>query len=196
MSNEALWSESFGDEYTVRNDRDYVPRETFFLDLFRRFPVTTVMEIGCNNGMNIDIISKTLSSPRKAWGCDVNQKALNLLHVRHKEMNAVWCSGYETPFKDGAFDCVFTCGVLIHQRPQEVETMMQEAIRISSRYVLAMEYHSDIFREIPYRGNTESLFKGPFGEVYEKRYGLKLLESGFLDHSKGFDDITWWMLEK
>jgi len=191
-----VWSESFGDEYTVRNDRDFQPRRTFFLQLFAKYRIESILEIGCNNGMNLDIISQTMTSAKNAWGCDINQKALNLLHVRHKEINAVWASGYDTPFKDECFQCVMTAGVLIHQRPQDVERMMQEIIRVSNKYVLAMEYYAPIFQEIPYRGNEGALFKGPYGEIYEKRYGLKLLESGFLSKHQGFDDVTFWMLRK
>jgi pseudaminic acid biosynthesis-associated methylase len=196
VSNIELWEGSFGDEYVVRNDADFTPRREFFLDLFGRYPIDSILEVGCNNGMNLDIISETLMSANNAWGCDVNQKALNLLHTRHKELNAVWCSGYELPFKDYFFDCVMTCGVLIHQRPQEVESMMQEIMRVSSKYVLCMEYANDQFEEIPYRGNPEALFKGPYGSIYQNRYGMKLKETGFLDSSKGFDRITYWMLAR
>lgn len=193
MSNEALWSESFGDEYTVRNDGDFDARREFFLELFKRFPVKNVLEVGCNNGANI---SKIDIPPSRIWGCDVNDKALRGCRMRHNEINSVYASGFDLPFKDGTFQCVFTCGVLIHQKPVEVEGMMQEIIRVSSQYVLAMEYGATMFEEIPYRGQRNALFKGPFGEVYEKRYGLRLRETGFLDHSKGFDDVTYWMLEK
>jgi pseudaminic acid biosynthesis-associated methylase len=194
VSNAQLWEGSFGDEYSVRNDKDFSPRREFFLELFKRYPVSSILEVGCNNGMNLDIISETMKSAKNAWGCDVNSKALNLLHVRHKELNAVYASGFDLPFKDDYFDCVMTCGVLIHQKPNEVEGMMQEIIRVSGKYVLCMEYASSTFEEIEYRGNPGALFKGPFGDVYVNRYGLRLLETGYL--TKGFDRLTWWMLSR
>jgi pseudaminic acid biosynthesis-associated methylase len=188
MSNQPLWSESFGDEYTVRNDGDFDARCDFFKDLFKRYPVKNILEVGCNTGTNLIGLSN-------AWGCDVNQKALRMCRTRHNEINAVYASGFDLPFKDDVFQCAFTCGVLIHQKPGEVEGMMQEIIRVSSQYVLAMEYASTMFQEIPYRGQKEALFKGPYGEIYEKRYGLRLVETGFLGHDKGFDEITYWMMK-
>ena len=55
---------------------------------------------------------------------------------------------------------------------------------------MSMEYESDIFEEIPYRGLKNALYKGPWGQVYEKRYGLKLLNTVKLDKREGFDDVT------
>ena len=196
MSNEVLWAETFGDDYTVRNDRDYDPRRTFFMELFYKCQIGNVLEVGCNTGMNLDLIAQALPSEHYAWGCDVNRRALNTLHIRHKELNGVYASGFDLPFRDDYFDLVFTCGVLIHQKPEEVETMMQEIIRVSGRYVLAMEYDSPQFEEIPYSNQKESLFKGPYGEIYEKRYGLRLIETRKLGKEDGFDNVTSWLFAK
>jgi ubiquinone/menaquinone biosynthesis C-methylase UbiE len=144
----------------------------------------------------LDIIAQHLPTYGNAWGCDVNQKALNISHIRHKEINAVKCSGFNLPFRDDYFDLVFTAGVLIHQSPSEVEVMMQEIIRTSGKYVLALEYANDIFEEIPYRGNKDALFRGPYGDIYEKKYGLRLVEYGHMGKEEGFDDINFWLLSK
>ena len=191
MSNEAMWAESFGDEYTVRNDVKMDGRVKFFTELSNRYKFKRVLEVGCNIGTNLQHLGDS-----EKWGCDVNRKALTILHSRHQHINAVCHSGYDIPFKDDFFDLVFTCGVLIHQKPSEVERMMQEIIRVSSHYVLAMEYGAPTFEEIPYRGNKEALFKGPYGSVYEGRYGLRLVETGFLGKEAGFDNVTTWLFSK
>lgn len=197
MSNVDLWESSFGDSYTVRCDKDYSPRNKFWGDIICRTQVKRVLEVGCNTGQNLDIIAGYLPKPdNNAWGCDVNRMALSLCRTRHGDLNVVKCSGFDLPFKDNYFDLVFTAGVLIHQKPSEVEIMMQEIIRVSHHYVLALEYGNDIFDEIPYRGNDGSLFKGPYGEVYEKKYGLRLINTGFLGKGDGFDDLTFWLLSK
>jgi pseudaminic acid biosynthesis-associated methylase len=196
VSNADLWAGQFGDDYTARCDKDYSPRHKFWGDIIYKAKIRTVLEVGCNTGQNIDIISDYLPSRSNAWGCDVNQKALDLLHERHKELNAVKCSGFDLPFRDEYFDMVFTAGVLIHQQPSEIDIMMQEIIRVSHRYVLCMEYYSDIFEEVPYRGKESALFKGPYGDVYEKKYGLKLIDTGFMGKGEGFDDLTWHLLSR
>lgn len=196
MSNVDLWSGTFGDDYTVRCDKDYSPRTPFFGGIMALTKAMTILEVGCNTGQNLDIIAQCLPTPSNAWGCDVNQRALNISHIRHKEINTVKCSGFDLPFRDSYFDLVFTAGVLIHQPPSEVETMMQEIIRVSGRYVLAIEYANDIFEEIPYRGNSSALFRGPYGDIYEKKHGLRLVEYGFLEKGEGFDDTNFWLLSK
>lgn len=194
MSNVDLWAGSFGDDYTVRCEKDYTPRMKFWGDIIYRTKIKSVLEVGCNTGQNIGLISEYL--PTFAWGCDVNQKAINTLHVRHKELNAVRCSGFDLPFKDDYFDLVFTAGVLIHQSPSEVEIMMQEIIRVSNKFVLAMEYGNDIFEEIPYRGQNGALFRGPYGDIYEKKYGLRLVDHGFVKKEEGWDDLNFWLFSK
>lgn len=196
MSNVDLWAGSFGDDYTVRCDRDYTPRTKFWGDIIYNTKAKNVLEVGCNTGQNLDLISEYLPKPDNAWGCDVNRKALNVCHVRHKELNVVRCSGFDLPFRDNYFDLVFTAGVLIHQPPSEVEVMMQEIIRVSSRFVLALEYSNDIFEEIPYRDKVGALFMGPYGDIYEKKYGLRPVDYGFLVKESGFDAVNYWLLSK
>lgn len=196
MSNEQTWEGQFGNDYTSRCDIDYSPRKKFWGDLFYLIKPRNVLEVGCGAGQNLDIISDYLPHKTGAWGCDINLKAINLLHSRHKSLNAVKCSGFDLPFKDDMFDLVFTVGVLIHQRPEEVDVMMQEIIRVSKKHVLSMEYENEIFLEIPYRGKTEALFRGPYGDIYEKKYGLRLVTSGLAKKEDGFDNLGWKLLSK
>jgi pseudaminic acid biosynthesis-associated methylase len=196
VSNEHIWAGKFGDDYTARCDKDYTPRMKFWGDIIYKTRAKNILEVGCGAGQNIDILSKYLPKKDNAWGCDVNQKALRILKQRHSDLNAVSCSGYNLPFKDDWFELVFTAGVLIHQKPEEVDVMVQEIIRVSRKYVLAMEYESEMFEEVPYRGQKEALFKGPFGALYEKKYGMKLVDTGFVGKEAGFDDLTWWLLRK
>lgn len=196
MSNEHIWYGKFGTEYTARNDRDFSPRYEWWRLVCEKYDFDNVLEVGCNNGMNISHIASQLDHPSMAWGCDINPAALELAKQRHPGLNIVMASGLDLPFKDDYFGMVFTAGVLIHQTPATVETMMQEIIRVSRQYVMAIEYENDIFTEIPYRGLTGALFKGPWGEVYEKRYGLKLIEKVYLDKEMGFDRCCAWCLTK
>jgi ubiquinone/menaquinone biosynthesis C-methylase UbiE len=192
----ALWYGTFGDEYTVRNEGDYSLRKSFWDKILKITNPRTVLEIGCNTGMNLDIIAQRILEDFSVWGCDVNYPSVNLCHIRHKEVNCVVCSGYDLPFRDGYFDLVFTAGVLIHQKPEEVDKLMQEIIRISGKWVLAIEYDADIFEEIPYRKQSRALFRGPYGQIYETKYGLRLITQGVVGKDESFDDCTWWLLSK
>jgi SAM-dependent methyltransferase len=193
MSNEYQWSTTLGDEYTVRNDIDYSPRAKFWKYLLEKYPVRSVLEVGSNTGQNLELI---LPYCKTLWGVDINRKAVEVCHFRHREVNAVVNSGFDLPFKDGYFSLVFTAGVLIHQKPGEVQIMMEEIVRCAGDFVLAMEYANDIFEEISYRGGKETLFKGPYGAIYENKIGLRLLESGYLARKEGFDNVTYWLFAR
>jgi pseudaminic acid biosynthesis-associated methylase len=196
MSNEHIWKGEFGDEYTKRNDKPFKERQKWWDYVTNKYHYFSVLEVGCNKGHNLDMISPYLDHPSCAWGVDLNEDAVMKAKALFPYFNIVLSSGLDLPFKDDYFDMVFTAGVLIHQSPSTVETMMQEIIRVSRKWIMAIEYDAEVFTEIPYRGLSGALFKGPFGEVYEGRYGLRLLEKTPVGADQGFDRCTAWILSK
>src|SRR5690349_13913089 len=149
---EALWAGDFGDAYIERNKDAETGRRSFWEEQLGRLGVTSVLEVGCNIGGNLRWIAEILG-PENVAGVDVNEKAPELLRERVPGVDARLARGAELPFEDGAFDLVFTTGVLIHQDPATtLEPMMREIVRVSGRYVIAGEYYADELTEVPYRG--------------------------------------------
>ena len=196
MSNEYIWAGDFGNEYNKRNDSPFANRQPFWMSVYERHPFRSVLEIGCNKGHNLEQIAGTTSDYADVWGLDVNVAAIQKGRSLYPYLNLVTTSGLDLPFRDDYFDMVFTAGVLIHQSPSTFEQMMQEVIRVSCKYIMAIEYDAEVFTEVPYRGLEGALFKGPFGEVYERKYGLLLLEKYRVGKELGFDDTTVWILQK
>ena len=196
MSNEKIWSGKFGNEYTKRNDGDYSPRRDFWENFCKQYQFGSVLEVGCNTGMNLRDIAWHVDHPSNVCGVEINTEAIQLARDRNNLINFYQCSGLDLPFRDEYFDLVFTAGVLIHQSPDTWDTMMQEIIRVSNNYVVAIEYEADVFTEVPYRGHEGALFKGPWGDIYEKRYGLRPIEKRKVGKSEGFDDCTLWVFSK
>jgi len=193
---EELWRGSFGDAYTDRNAAAANGREPFWKDLLAAYPCERVLEVGCNLGANLYWIARLLPL-RGVFGIDVNEGALVRVRQTLPGVNAVWSKARELPFRDGYFDLVFTCGVLIHQPPETLADVMSEIVRCSRRYVLAAEYFAETPTEVPYRGQTGALFKNDFGGVYQKASpSLRLLRKGFLSKAEGWDDVTYWLFEK
>jgi pseudaminic acid biosynthesis-associated methylase len=197
MSNEMIWAGEFGKEYTDRNEMfPYASRHRFFKSILDDNIIKSVLEVGCNTGFNLGMMKTWIPSPHNVWGCDINDYNVQAVRQRWTDIQCCYASGFDLPFKDDYFDLVFTSGVLIHQKPTEVESMMQEIIRVSGKYVMAIEYFEEIFREIDYRGGKGTAFCGPYGDVYEKRYGLKPIASGLLEKDDGFDECTFWLFKK
>lgn len=196
MTNEGLWSGSFGDEYTQRNISSYSLRKGWWDRFCRDYRFENVLEVGCNVGANIGMIAAQTKAHKSIWGCDINESSLVRAKKNEPYLNIVYASGFDLPFRDDYFDLVFTAGVLIHQSLDSVEALMQEIIRVSGKYIMSMEYENPIFEEIPYRGKKGALYRGPWGEIYEKRYGLKALNKYRLSKEDGFDDVAVTILGK
>jgi ubiquinone/menaquinone biosynthesis C-methylase UbiE len=123
---------------------------------------------------------------------DVNEVALEILHKRLPGVNAISTPARQLPFRDRWFDLAFTCGVLIHQPESTLPLVMSEIVRVSRRYVLAVEYHADEITEVPYRRQRGALFKRDYRRRYQELFPeLELLDGGFLGRDQGWDDATW-----
>lgn len=192
---EELWSGEFGDRYVDRNDLDFGDREAFWTRIDSRTNPTRVLEIGCNLGGNLRWLLEGRSRGQ-LWGVDINTRALQILRSRYPEVECVYSPARDLPFKDGYFDLVFTAGVLIHQPADSLMEVAAEMVRCSSRYVLCAEYFAEASTEIPYRGVPGALFKRDYEALFTANFELRTVEGGFLAKSDGWDDVTWWLMEK
>lgn len=193
---EALWSGEFGDAYSERNASAGEARGPFWHELLGSLAVGSVLEVGCNVGPNLRWLAQILD-PSRVFGVDVNDEALAQVRRTLPYVNAVHASARELPFRDRAFDLVFTTGLLIHLPPATVPLAMAEAVRCSRRYVLCGEYYAEELTEVPYRGHEGALFKRDFGRLYEELFPeLALSRKGHVTAEDGFDDVTWWLFER
>lgn len=193
---ESLWSGSFGNAYVKRNAGAGGARDLFWSSLLERYPASSALEVGCNVGANLQWIVKRID-PTRVYGVDVNEAALERLRGRLPAVNALSSPARELPFRDRWFDLVFTCGVLIHQPESTLPLVMAEIVRVSRRYVLAVEYHADQTVEVPYRRQRGALFKRDYAMLYQELFPeLELLEQGFLGREEGWDDATWCLFRR
>ena len=194
---EQLWAGDFGDEYVERNTDAEVGRRVFWHEQLERLGARSALELGCNVGGNLRWIAERLGTDNVA-GIDINQRALDVLRHRMPGVDARRASVLAVPFPDASFDLVFTMGVLIHQAPEHLDTVMREIFRCSSRYVLCGEYYADELTAVPYRGQEGALFKLDFGARYRQLFPeLTLIDTGLLSRSEGvWDDVTYWVFEK
>jgi len=193
---EELWAGEFGDAYVDRNAEAYADRGTFWTELHGRLGFGSVLEVGCNVGGNLEWLAPLVTAG-SVYGIDINRKAINRLHERLPEVNAVWSPGRELPLRDGWFDLVFTMGVLIHQPEETLPVVMGEMVRCSSRWVLCGEYFADETIEVPYHGHEGALFKRDYGRIFRESFPeLEQVDTGFLGRDEGWDDVTWWLFER
>ncbi|MEO6235368.1 MAG: pseudaminic acid biosynthesis-associated methylase [Vicinamibacterales bacterium] len=192
---EGIWGGEFGNAYVQRNPVDPGLRQSFWQGIAERFPVTSILEVGCNLGANLRPLVRVTGDGVRLAGIDINATALGALHGAEPSLRLTRASGRALPFADGAFDFVFTVGVLIHQPPELLPLVMDEIQRCSRRFVMCAEYYAPDPVEVPYRGQTRALFKADFGGLYARRHGLQVRETDRL-LGPGWDDVTYWVLEK
>lgn len=197
---ETFWAGEFGDEYTFRNDgaNMLAANAALFTKVFNRMgKPKSIVEFGCNQGMNLKAIN-TLLPETKLTGVEINKTAAAKLE---KDLGI---KVYNTSILDfdttEKHDLAMIKGVLIHINPEELNTVYDKLYAASSEYIFVCEYYNPAPVAIPYRGHENKLFKRDFaGEMLERFSDLELVEYGFCyrrDPVFPMDDVTWFLMRK
>ncbi|MER3422658.1 MAG: hypothetical protein C4293_04925 [Nitrospiraceae bacterium] len=192
-----IWMSEFGKSWTERNLIDWRKRLPAFRDMLRLLPVKRVLEVGCNRGHNLIALAELLGEESELVGVEPNRYALELARASSVKIGVLWSHVFDLPFRDGYFDLVFTAGVLIHIPLTDLPAALAEIVRVSKRYILAIEYFAEEETAIPYRGYDNLLWKRNFLKHYQRQFPeLCLVRSGYWGPEHGFDGTHWWLLEK
>ena len=195
-----IWEKNFGDEFTDRklavHKSEGTSREQFWHDLLSKVSsVKSVVEIGCNAGMNLEAIYKA-NQKLEITGIEPNKyalkKAIEISNGRYKVTD-----GNVFDFApDLMADMIFTCSLLIHISPKDLMSAMHRIYDASNNVILIMEYYWPTLKEIKYRGLDNALWKQDYGALFFNNFDLNIVETGVLDDRDGFDRITWWLFKK
>ena len=125
-------------------------------------------------------------------GVEPNKYAVTL--ARENRLTVFDDSVYDLQFEDGEFDLVFTAGVLIHIPPNELGTALSEIYRVSGKYILAMEYFSEVEENINYRDRDDLLWKRNFPKIYRGMFpDLVMIRKGTYNIT---GEVHWWLWRK
>jgi len=174
-----FWSGEFGKRYTNRNALSYEMLNQLYLNyygitrrqmndifLYQVPKEINVLEVGCNTGIQLQALEK--GGFKNLFGIELQSYAISFVKKHAPNTNALQASGFEIPFKDNSFDLVFTSGVLIHISPSNLEQIMKEIYRCSSRYIWGFEYFATTPSEIAYRGYQNVLWKADFASLFQE----------------------------
>jgi pseudaminic acid biosynthesis-associated methylase len=189
------WQSTFGVDYTNRNVIDPEIRVNAFRQMVGDLDVSKILEVGSNVGHNLVSLSKIKDyqlvglEPSK-YAVMQGRSSTNLISILEGNI-------FDIPFKNGYFDLVFSCGVLIHISIEDLSKAMDEMYRVSNKYLLIVEYFDEKETVIPYHGQKNLLWKRDFKKHFEERFPkMKLLKTGYWDKADGFDRTHWWLFEK
>jgi len=135
------WVKSYWDS------RDHSHRP-FLLEHISKFsPVSSILEIGCNCGPNLYVLAKKFPDV-KIVGIDINPAAVqkgNEWFTQEGIKNVRLLVGMADQlgqFEDKSFDIVFTDAVLIYIGPDKIKEVIKGMLRISSKALILLEWHS------------------------------------------------------
>ena len=201
---EALWAGTFGNDYTKRMDGNaWIESNVDFFAkaLIKAKGINSILELGCNRGLNLAALEYLDSSTIKT-GLDINQDALHQLKSMFEDlyldMPFIHCGSINQFDTLNTYDLVFTKGVLIHINPKDLESVYDKMYALSNKYILVCEYYNPTPMMIPYRGMDNKLFKRDFAGELIDRFKLKMIDYGFVyrrdKHPQ--DDLNWYLLKK
>jgi len=194
---ENFWATKFGDEYIDRNQNWMINTPFFSKVLDRTNNVVSIIEFGCNIGLNLRAIN-LLKPEAKLTGVEINKKAVDILR-NDTDFDIVHSSIFDYKIQ-GLFDMSMVRGLLIHINPDMLNVVYEKLYQSSKRYILIDEYYNLTPVSIDYRGESDKLFKRDFaGEMLEKYPDLELVDYGFNYHrDNNFykEDTNWFLLRK
>lgn len=200
-----VWIGGLGDDYTERNEssEENIKQrgELFFkiLNNMRCIP-ESIAEIGAGGGANLHAIRKNLGTSVELIAVEPNPTARAQAHDNFSESIDRILPGHagDVPLADGSVGMVFTSGVLIHIPPETLGKAMDEIHRVSSRWIVAIEYFNPDLIGVIYQNQLGLLWKGDYGSLYLDRFpDLRCVSYGFeWKRETGLDNVTWWILEK
>ena len=196
---EEFWAGEFGDAYISRNESENLLSSNIalfaeVLSSLDKVP-SSILEIGANIGMNIKAMQKLLPSA-SFTGVEINKQACEVLSETGCE---VIHSSIVDAVTSKSYELVFSKGVLIHLMPDQLIPTYKKMYEWSDRLILIAEYYNPTPVSIPYRGNSDRLFKRDFaGEFLDLFPDVVLRDYGFAYHRGTYpqDDINWFLLEK
>ncbi|MHA6478906.1 pseudaminic acid biosynthesis-associated methylase [Stutzerimonas sp. KH-1] len=197
---EEFWAGEFGNEYVARNageDRVSSNVAAFSRILSSAPGVGSLVELGCNAGLNLQALNR-INNGLELCGYEINKEAAQ--KARDLDVAKIVEGTILDPLSsDEQYDLSFTKGVLIHINPDELDKVYSNLYNLSKRYILVCEYYNPTPVVVEYRGNHDRLFKRDFAGDLIDKYGLRLVDYGFLYHRDNCfpqDDISWFLLEK
>lgn len=131
-----------------------------------RTKLTNVLEIGCSNGLATKVFHR---NHIQAYGIDVSRIAIRYACDVNGIINCIEGSALNIPFRDKFFNGVFSCDVLEHLHPKDVEIAMNEMFRVCSKF-----FFIKVSGEIEHNREFMNKARSIFGETFPKIDNLHL----------------------
>ena len=133
----------------------------------------SILEVGCNVGNILSVLHSLGFTNLR--GIELNPRVVEVANTLRPHLDITVGNILDIQGPDRAYDLVYTSGVLIHIAPENIDKAISEVIRVSRKYIWGYEYWAPEYREIPYRGNQNVLWKADFVKLYKNLSDLSLV---------------------
>lgn len=111
------------------------PEVIVIVDFVKTLKPQSTLETGCNWGREL----KHLEGLSNLYGIDTSNEKIEKAKTYVKGTFKV-ADASEIPYKDNKFDFVYSSGCFAHSAPEKIKTIINEIFRVSSKYILLVEY--------------------------------------------------------
>lgn len=112
----------------------------WLLDTIIKLNPQSILEVGCGFGRNLNFLIDNGIDPHKLSGVDFSLVMLLKAQMSlHTNVQLIKASALKLPFADNAYELVFTHGLLMHIKPNQITKALQELVRVSHKHLLLVE---------------------------------------------------------
>lgn len=112
----------------------------FFQRKLSSLQVSSALEIGCGYGRILKLTSQCQPRSTLIVGMDFARPQLEKAKIFIENRCCfIQASATDLPFRDDAFELVYSIGVLMHIPPRNIRMALLETMRVSKRYVMFAE---------------------------------------------------------
>ena len=112
------------------------PEVDVIIDFVKTLQPRNVLETGCNWGREL----KHLQGLTKIYGIDLSSEKISRAKAYIPDGIFRVADASQIPYMSNRFEMVYSSGVFAHTSPEFIESIMDEIYRVSSKYVLLVEY--------------------------------------------------------
>jgi ubiquinone/menaquinone biosynthesis C-methylase UbiE len=144
----ARWANQRGDDW-VNSYRDSwdLPYRRILVEHVAPFEPSSVLELGCNAGPNLRLLAEQFPDARVS-GIDVNPPAIrearrSLAALPNVTVTEEDLRSELARLDDATVDCVVSCFALAYIDPDEIESVLGHACRVTRKGLILMEPHPE-----------------------------------------------------
>jgi len=174
----SYWKEA-GKTYfqDFRYTDEFIQQEKVLVDYLKTIEFKTVLELGCGFGRITRLIDQYFYKQLDNYiGVDISRDQLNhAANYAYKQRPKIFVeSDIESLGIDGKFDLVIAVEVLMHQRPEKMQSIIDKMKSLSNKHVINIDYYHNDEGLAPYNFNHN--YPKYYGEVYGcKEIGKQML---------------------